>query len=67
MFKFNLKALLARGSDEGFYAPGAEFTKGGQRGERVDAVEFSEAGRAPKHEAPTPAQGFGATGGWGSW
>ena len=67
MFKLNLKALLARASDEGFYAPGAEPTKGGQRRERVDAVEFSEADRAPKPEAPMLMRGFGTSANWGVW
>jgi hypothetical protein len=68
MFKINLKALLARGPDEGFYAPGAGPPKGGRHRKVVDAsVEVSEADRAPKRKKPTPVQGFGATGGWGAW
>jgi hypothetical protein len=67
MFKLNLKAFMARGSDEGFYAPGAEPSKRGQRRETVDAVEFSEADRAPNPEAPMPMRGFGTSANWGVW
>ncbi|MCB2412406.1 hypothetical protein LGT39_06030 [Demequina sp. TTPB684] len=68
MFTLNLKALLARGSDEGFYAPGAGPPKRGVPRKTADAVgDVSEASRTPKREAPTPVNGFGATGGWGSW
>jgi 60 kDa SS-A/Ro ribonucleoprotein len=57
-----VKRFLILGSDEGFYATGAELTaqnakavirvaKGGQHREMVDAiVEVSAAGRAPKQE-----------------
>ncbi|PKQ18188.1 MAG: hypothetical protein CVT68_04650 [Actinobacteria bacterium HGW-Actinobacteria-8] len=68
MFKINLKALLARGSDEGFYAPGAEFTKRGQHREIADAiVEVSEVDRTPKRKEPPPVPGFGASANWGVW
>ncbi|WP_291380385.1 hypothetical protein [Demequina sp.] len=67
MFKFNLKALLARGSDEGFYAPGSGPPQRGLPRERVDAVEFSEADRAPNPEAPMPMRGFGSSANWGVW
>ena len=53
---------------EGFYAPGAGPPKRVLPQESVDAfVDVSEADRTPKREAPTPVNGFGATGGWGSW
>ncbi|WP_291380158.1 hypothetical protein [Demequina sp.] len=68
MFKLNLKALLARGSDEGFYAPGAEPTKLGWHRKTVDvSVEVFEADRVPQHETPTLTKGFGTSASWGVW
>ena len=68
MFSINLKALLTRGSDEGFLTPGAQPAAGGQaRASAGSHAELSLADRPPTRQVPTPIQGFGASGGLGMW
>jgi hypothetical protein len=68
MFNIDLQDLPSLGTDEAFYATGADRADGGQLREFGDAiVEFSLADHAPTRQAPTPVRGFGAAGGLGMW
>lgn len=68
MFTIKLKALLARGSDDGFYAPGAKLNHPDLHRERVDATaKASHADPAPRREEPKLLPGFGTSASWGVW
>lgn len=59
---------FTRGSDEGFYAFGAEPTARGQHRNTVAASnEVPETDHAHQRKEPTPLPGSGSAGDWGVW